>query len=39
MRGRVNGRWLNAVATLFLVLMVVTSVATLPLLFFTKAGR
>jgi manganese transport protein len=39
LRGRVNGRWLNAVATVFLVLMVATSVVTLPLLFFTKAGR
>jgi manganese transport protein len=39
MRGRVNGRWLNVPATLFLVVMVGTSVVTLPLLLFTKAGR
>jgi manganese transport protein len=39
MGARVNGRWLNAVASVFLVVMVVTSLVTLPLLFFTKAGR
>jgi Mn2+/Fe2+ NRAMP family transporter len=35
----VNGRWTNAAGTLFLVIMVVVSVATLPLLFLTKAGQ
>ncbi len=39
MGGRVNGRVLNAAATVMLVVMIVTSIATLPLLFFTKAGR
>lgn len=39
MGGRVNGRLLNAAATIMLIVMVVTSVVTLPLLFFTKAGR
>jgi Mn2+/Fe2+ NRAMP family transporter len=36
---RVNGRFANTLAVVFLVLMVVTSVATLPLLLFTKAGQ
>jgi Mn2+/Fe2+ NRAMP family transporter len=35
----VNGRWTNAAGTLFLVIMVVVSVATLPRLFLTKAGQ
>jgi Mn2+/Fe2+ NRAMP family transporter len=35
----VNRRWLNAVAMTFLVLMVVTSIITLPLIFLTKAGK
>ena len=39
MGDRVNRRWSNAVAMVFLVLMVATSVATLPLLLFTKAGQ
>lgn len=36
---RVNRRWLNALATGFLGLMVITMVITLPLIFFTKAGK
>jgi Mn2+/Fe2+ NRAMP family transporter len=36
---RVNRAWSNVLATGFLVLMVVTSVVTIPLLFFTKAGQ
>lgn len=36
---RVNGRGLNAAATAMLIVMVVTSVVTLPLLFLTNAGR
>jgi Mn2+/Fe2+ NRAMP family transporter len=36
---RVNKGWLNAVAVLFLLLMVVVSVVTVPLLLFTKAGQ
>jgi manganese transport protein len=36
---RVNGRLANTLAIVFLLLMVVTSVATLPLLLFTKAGQ
>jgi manganese transport protein len=36
---RVNRTWSNVLATGFLVLMVVTSVVTVPLLFFTKAGQ
>jgi manganese transport protein len=36
---RANRAWSNGLATLFLVLMVVTSVATIPLLLFTKAGQ
>ncbi len=39
MGGRVNRRWSNALATVFLVLMVVTSIAAIPLIFFTKAGQ
>jgi manganese transport protein len=38
MGNRVNGRLVNAVATIFLLVMVVTSLVTLPLMFFTKAG-
>jgi Mn2+/Fe2+ NRAMP family transporter len=36
---RVNGRWSNALATMFLILMIVTSIATIPLILFTKAGQ
>jgi len=39
MGSHVNGRTLNALASVFLVIMVVTSIVTVPLLFFTKAGR
>jgi Mn2+/Fe2+ NRAMP family transporter len=39
MRGRVNRRWNNAVSFVFLVLMVATSIATIPLLVLTKAGQ
>jgi Mn2+/Fe2+ NRAMP family transporter len=35
----VNGRVTNAAGTIFLLIMVVVSVATLPLLFLTKAGQ
>ncbi len=34
----VNRAWSNAVATVFLLLMCITSVVTIPLIFFTKAG-
>jgi manganese transport protein len=36
---RVNKGWLNLAGSLFLVLMVVVSVVTVPLLLITKAGR
>jgi manganese transport protein len=39
MGARVNRRWSNALATVFLVLMVVTSIVTIPLILFTKAGQ
>jgi manganese transport protein len=35
----VNRRWANTAGTLFLLLMVVVSVVTLPLMFLTKAGQ
>ena len=35
----VNRRWVNAAGSLFLLIMVVVSVATVPLLFLTKAGQ
>lgn len=35
----VNGRWANAAGTTFLLLMVVVSVVTLPLIFLTKGGQ
>lgn len=35
----VNRAWSNTLATLFLLLMAVTSVAAIPLIFFTKAGQ
>ncbi|WP_297601295.1 divalent metal cation transporter [Mycobacterium sp.] len=34
-----NRAWTNVLATIFLVLMVVTSIAKIPLIFFTKAGQ
>jgi manganese transport protein len=36
---RVNRAWSNVLAMIFLILMVVTSIATIPLIFFTKAGQ
>jgi manganese transport protein len=36
---RVNGRWANTAGTFFLLLMVLVSLASLPLLLFTKAGQ
>ena len=39
MGGRVNRRWSNALAMIFLLLMVATSIVTIPLIFFTKAGQ
>jgi Mn2+/Fe2+ NRAMP family transporter len=36
---RVNRRWANAAGTFFLLLMVLVSLASLPLLLFTKAGQ
>lgn len=36
---RVNGRWANAAGTFFLLIMVVVSLASLPLLLLTKAGQ
>jgi manganese transport protein len=36
---RANRRWSNAVATIFLLLMAVTSIATIPLILFAKAGQ
>lgn len=35
----VNGRATNAVSTIFLIVLVVTSLVTLPLLFYTKSGQ
>jgi manganese transport protein len=35
----VNRRWVNAAGTLFLLIMVVVSVVTVPLIFLTKAGQ
>jgi Mn2+/Fe2+ NRAMP family transporter len=34
-----NGRILNTVATLYLVLLVLVSIATIPLMIITKAGQ
>jgi Mn2+/Fe2+ NRAMP family transporter len=39
MGGRINGRTTNAVSAAFLVLMVATSIAAIPLLLATKAGQ
>jgi Mn2+/Fe2+ NRAMP family transporter len=39
MQDRVNRPWTNAIASIYLIIMVVVSLATLPLLFFTKAGQ
>jgi manganese transport protein len=36
---RVNRAWSNVLASLFLILMVITSIVTIPLIFFTKAGQ
>jgi manganese transport protein len=36
---RVNRRWNNAVSLIFLILMVAMSIATIPLILFTKAGQ
>jgi hypothetical protein len=38
MKTKVNSRFLNAIAFAFLVLLVIASVATIPLMIFTKAG-
>lgn len=35
----VNRRWMNAAGTLFLLIMVVVAVITVPLMFLTKAGQ
>jgi manganese transport protein len=35
----VNRRWVNAAGTLFLLIMIVVSVVTVPLIFLTKAGQ
>jgi len=34
-----NGRFLNAVATVYLVLLVAVAIATIPLIIITKAGQ
>jgi manganese transport protein len=39
MGDKVNRAWTNALGTLFLLFMAVTSVAAIPLIFFTKAGQ
>jgi len=36
---RVNRRWANAAGSFFLTVMVVVSLASLPLLLLTKAGQ
>lgn len=36
---RVNRAWTNGIAAVFLVIMVVVSVVTVPLLLATKAGQ
>jgi manganese transport protein len=35
---KVNGRFLNAIASVYLVILVAVSVATIPLMIITKAG-
>jgi Mn2+/Fe2+ NRAMP family transporter len=35
----VNRRWVNAAGSLFLLIMIVVSVVTVPLIFLTKAGQ
>jgi manganese transport protein len=35
----VNGRVNNVISTVFLIILVATSIATLPLLFYTKSGQ
>jgi manganese transport protein len=39
MGAHVNKRWVNALAMVVFAVLVVVSVATLPLLFWTKAGQ
>ena len=34
-----NGRFLNTLATIYLVILVVVAVATIPLMIITKAGQ
>ena len=36
---RANRRWANAAGTVFMLIMVVVSLASLPLLLLTKAGQ
>jgi hypothetical protein len=38
MKDRVNGRFSNALGVAFLVLVIVVSVATIPLMIITRAG-
>jgi manganese transport protein len=38
MKDRTNSRLLNAVASIFLVLLIVVSIGTIPLMIWTKAG-
>jgi Mn2+/Fe2+ NRAMP family transporter len=38
MREHVNGRFLNAIATVFLVILVLVAIATIPLMIITKGG-
>ena len=38
MGDKTNGRFLNAIATIYLVILVVVAVATIPLLIITKGG-
>jgi hypothetical protein len=38
MRDKTNSRFLNAIAFAFLILLVIVSVATIPLMIITKGG-
>jgi len=38
MKDKVNSRFLNAIAFVFLVVLVIVSVATIPLMIITKVG-
>jgi Mn2+/Fe2+ NRAMP family transporter len=38
MKDKVNSRFLNAIAFVFLVILLIASIATIPLMIYTKAG-